>query len=158
MLIFTNTKKVWRLDTQGDYWILHLKTKSLSKIGQAQPSSSLRFTKFSPDGKKVAYVSEFDLFVEDVAQHTVTRLTTDGSRRTINGTFDWAYEEEFSCRDGFQWSPDSKQVSFWKLDATKIRDFFMINNTDSVYSKIVPVEYPTAGQSPSPAKIGVCGL
>ncbi len=158
LLIYTNTKKVWRLETQGDYWLLNLKTKSLSKIGQVQPASSLRFAKFSPDGKKVAYVSEFDLFVEDVVQHKVTRLTTCGSRKVISGTFDWAYEEEFACRDGFQWSPDSKQISFWQIDATKIRDFFMINNTDSVYSKIVPVEYPTAGQSPSPAKIGIADV
>lgn len=158
VLIYTNTKKVWRLDTQGDYWILNLKTKALSKIGQAQAESSLRFAKFSPDGQKVAYVSEFDLYVEDVVQHKVTRLTTDGSRRMINGTFDWAYEEEFYCRDGFQWSPDSKQISFWKIDATQIRDFYMINNTDSVYSKIIPVEYPTAGQTPSPAKIGVADI
>lgn len=158
LLIYTNTKKVWRLETQGDYWLLNLKTKSLSKIGQVQPASSLRFAKFSPDGKKVAYVSEFDLFVEDVVQHKVTRLTTGGSRKVISGTFDWAYEEEFACRDGFQWSPDSKQISFWQIDATKIRDFFMINNTDSVYSKIVPVEYPTAGQSPSPAKIGIADV
>ena len=157
-LIYTNTKKVWRLDTQGDYWVLNLKTKALGKIGQAQPESSLRFAKFSPDGQKVAYVSEFDVYVEDVVQHKVTRLTTDGTRRTINGTFDWAYEEEFACRDGFQWSPDSKHISFWKIDATRIRDFYMINNTDSVYSKITPVEYPTAGQSPSPAKIGVIDI
>ncbi len=158
LLIYTNTKKVWRLDTQGDYWILNLKTKALFKIGQDQPASSLRFAKFSPDGKKVAYVSEFDLYVEDVAQRSVTRLTTGGSRKMINGTFDWVYEEEFACRDGFQWSPDSKQISFWNIDANKIPDFFMINNTDSVYSKIIPVEYPTAGQSPSPAKIGVADV
>lgn len=155
LLLYTNTKKVWRLDTQGDYWVFNLITKSLSKVGQSHRESSLRFAKFSPDGQKVAYVSEFDLYVEDLAQHKTTRLTSDGSRKLINGTFDWAYEEEFSCRDGFQWSPDSKQVSFWQIDATKIRDFYMINTTDSVYSSIIPVEYPKVGETPSPAKIGV---
>ena len=82
----------------------------------------------------------------------------DGNRKLINGTFDWAYEEEFACRDGFQWSPDSKQLSFWQVDARQIRDFYMINNTDSVYSKIIPVEYPTAGQTPSPARIGIADI
>ncbi|MEK6782619.1 MAG: S9 family peptidase [Bacteroidota bacterium] len=158
VLIYTNTKKVWRLDTQGNYWVFNLSNKSLIKIGQTQKESTLRFGKFSPDGQKVAYVSEYDLFVEDIVQHKTIRLTSDGSRRLINGTFDWAYEEEFACRDGFQWSPDSKQISFWRIDATKIRDFYMINNTDSVYSKIVPVEYPKTGQSPSPAKIGVANV
>jgi dipeptidyl-peptidase-4 len=155
VLIYTNTKRVWRLDTQGDYWVLDLKTKSLSKLGAKQPASSLRFAKFSPDGSKVAYVSEYDLFVEDLSQHAIKQITFDHSRKLINGTFDWAYEEEFACRDGFQWSPDSRVLSFWQIDARKIRDFYMINNTDSVYSQIIPVEYPTAGQSPSPAKIGI---
>ncbi|MBK5277524.1 MAG: DPP IV N-terminal domain-containing protein [Bacteroidia bacterium] len=158
LLVYTNTKKVWRLDTQGDYWIFNLKTKLLSKIGQSHKASSLRFAKFSPDGQMVAYVSEYDLYVEDITEHKITRLTSNGSRRMIYGTFDWAYEEEFACRDGFQWSPDSKQISFWQIDATKIRDFYMINTTDSIYSKIVPVEYPKVGQSPSPARIGVANV
>jgi len=76
----------------------------------------------------------------------------------INGTFDWAYEEEFACRDGFQWSPDGERIAFWQIDASQIRHYDMINNTDSVYSRVIPLEYPTAGQNPSPAKIGVINL
>lgn len=158
LLIFTNTQKVWRLDTRGDYWVLDLKTKSLQQIGKTRPTASLMFAKLSPDGLKAAYVSEQNVYVEDLASGQVKAITTDGNRKLINGTFDWAYEEEFACRDGFQWSPDSKQLSFWQLDARHIRDFYMINNTDSVYSKIIPVEYPTAGQTPSPARIGVADI
>jgi dipeptidyl-peptidase 4 len=158
LLIFTNTRKVWRLDTRGDYWVLDLKTKALKQIGLSRPASSLMFAKLSPDGTKAAYVSEQNVYVEDLATGKMTALTTDGNRKLINGTFDWAYEEEFACRDGFQWSPDSKQISFWQLDARQIRDFYMINNTDSVYSKIIPVEYPKAGQTPSPARIGVADV
>jgi dipeptidyl-peptidase 4 len=158
LLIFTNTRKVWRLDTRGDYWVLDLKTKALKQIGLSRPASSLMFAKLSPDGTKAAYVSEQNVYVEDLATGKMTALTTDGNRKLINGTFDWAYEEEFACRDGFQWSPESKQISFWQLDARQIRDFYMINNTDSVYSKIIPVEYPKAGQTPSPARIGVADV
>lgn len=158
LLIYTNTKRVWRLDTQGDYWVLDLDSKKLQQIGIGLPESSLRFAKISPDGKKAAYVSEYNLFVEDLNSGEITALTTDGNRKLINGTFDWAYEEEFACRDGFQWSPDSKQIAYWQLDANQIRDFYMINNTDSVYSQIIPVEYPKVGESPSPAKIGVVDL
>ncbi|MBN8653038.1 MAG: DPP IV N-terminal domain-containing protein [Cytophagales bacterium] len=158
LLIFTNTQRVWRLDTRGDYWVLDLKTKALTQIGKSRPASSLMFAKLSPDGTKAAYVSEQNLYVEDLSSGQVKAITTDGNRKLINGTFDWAYEEEFACRDGFQWSPDSKQLSFWQLDARQIRDFYMINNTDSVYSKIIPVEYPTAGQTPSPARIGVADV
>ncbi|HCZ35359.1 MAG TPA: S9 family peptidase [Cytophagales bacterium] len=158
LLIFTNTQRVWRLDTRGDYWVLDLKTKALTQIGKSRPASSLMFAKLSPDGTKAAYVSEQNVYVEELSNGQVKAITTDGNRKLINGTFDWAYEEEFACRDGFQWSPDSKQLSFWQLDARQIRDFYMINNTDSVYSKIIPVEYPTAGQTPSPARIGVADV
>lgn len=158
ILIFTNTKKVWRLDTQGDYWVYNRTTKAWHKLGGNQPVSSLRFAKISPDGTKAAYVSEFDLYVEDIATGKTQAITSNHSRKLISGTFDWVYEEEFSCRDGFQWSPDSQQIAYWQIDANKIRDYNMINTTDSAYSKIVPVEYPTIGQNPSPAKIGVVNL
>jgi dipeptidyl-peptidase-4 len=157
-LIYTNSRRVWRLDTQGDYWVLDFATKSLRKLGATLPPSSLRFAKFSPDGKMVAYVSEYNLYVEDLVQKTIKPLITDGTRKLINGTFDWVYEEEFFCRDGFQWSPDSKLISFWQIDARKIRDFYMINTTDSIYSKVIPVEYPKVGEAPSPARIGVASI
>lgn len=158
VLVYTNSKRVWRLDSRGDYWVLDLKTKLLRKIGEDRPESTLMFAKFSPDGTRVAYVSEQNLYVQDLTSWAIKALTSDGNRKLINGTFDWAYEEELACRDGFQWSPDSKRISYWQIDATKIRDYYMLNTTDSAYSKIVPVEYPTIGQSPSPARIGVIDI
>lgn len=158
LLIYTNTRKVWRLDTEGDYWVLDLESKKLQQVGKELPASSLRFAKLSPDASQIAYVSEYNLYLEDLATEKITALTTDGTRKLMNGTFDWAYEEEFACRDGFQWSPDGKKISFWQLDAEKIPDYDMVNFTDSVYSKIIPVEYPTVGQAPSPARIGVMEL
>lgn len=158
MLIYTNTAKVWRLNTKGDYWLLDLTTKSLKKLGATRPVSSLMFAKFSPDGTKVAYVSENNLYVEDLATNTIQALTTNGTRKLINGTFDWAYEEEFVCRDGFRWSPDSKSIAYWQLDAQGTRDYFMINNTDSIYPSVTPVEYPKVGQNPSACRVGVVDL
>ena len=158
VLIYTNTKKVWRLDTRGDYWLLDMNSHQLKQIGKTRPASSLMFAKLSPDGKKVAYVSEYNLYVEDVATGVSKMLTKDGNRKLINGTFDWAYEEEFFCRDGFRWSPDSKQLAFWQIDANGTKDYLMINNTDSIYPKAVPVEYPVAGEPPSKYKIGVVNI
>ncbi|CAN5142292.1 S9 family peptidase [soil metagenome] len=158
VLIYTNTRRVWRLDSRGDYWVLDLTSKSLKKLGEGRPASSLMFAKFSPDGAKVAYVSEQNVYVEDLTTGQIKALTTDGNRKLINGTFDWVYEEELSCRDGFQWGPDSKQISYWQIDAGKIRDYYMLNTSDSVYSKVIPVEYPTVGQSPSPAKIAIANI
>ncbi|MEZ4902853.1 MAG: DPP IV N-terminal domain-containing protein [Spirosomataceae bacterium] len=155
VLIYTNTQRVWRYDTRGDYWVLDLDKNTLTQLGKGRPESSLMFAKFSPDAKKVAYVSKNNVFAEDLATGKITQLTKDGTTRLINGTFDWVYEEEFDCRDGFRWSPDSKNIAYWQIDATKIRNFLMINNIDSIYAFNVPVEYPKVGERPSPYKIGV---
>lgn len=155
LLVFTNSKKVWRYNTRGDYWLLDLANNSLKQLGKGRPASSLMFAKISPDGKKAAYVSEYNIYVEDLATGAVKPLTTGGNRKFINGTFDWAYEEEFFCRDGFRWSPDSKNVAYWQIDARKVKDYLMVNATDSIYPVAVPVEYPIAGEPPSPFKIGV---
>jgi len=158
VLLFTNTKKVWRLNTKGDYWVFDLKTKTLTQIGKGLDPSSLMFAKFSPDGTTIAYVSESNLYSEDYATGRIRPLTTNGTVALINGTFDWAYEEEFACRDGFRWSPDSKSIAYWQINAGAIKKFYMINNTDSIYSQLVPLEYPKVGESPSACKIGVVSL
>ena len=155
LLLFTHTAKVWRYHTRGDYWVLDLVSGRLVQLGKNLPSQSLMFAKISPDGRNAAYVSEHNLFLEDLSTNKITQLTMDGTRKFINGTFDWVYEEELGCRDGFRWSPDSKMIAFWQVDATKIRDYYMLNTTDSPYSRIIPVEYPKVGQQPSPVRIGV---
>ncbi|WP_370584505.1 S9 family peptidase [Parapedobacter sp. ISTM3] len=155
ILINTNTKRVWRYDTRGDYWVFNRQDKTLRQLGRSLPRSSLMYAKFSPDGKQVAYVSGHNLYVENVSGSTITPLTQDGTDRIIHGTFDWAYEEEFGCRDGFRWSPDGKKIAFWTIDARTIRNFLMINNTDSAYSYTIPVEYPKVGEAPSGAAIAV---
>ncbi len=158
LLIYTNSKKVWRYDTRGDYWVLDIATSTLKQLGKGKPESSLMFAKFSPNSLKVAYVSEYNIYSEDLSTGKIEQLSFGGSRKKINGTFDWAYEEEFFCRDGFRWSPDSKQIAYWQMDAKITREHLMINNTDSIYPFAVPVEYPVAGEAPSPFKIGVVAL
>ncbi|GAB3957058.1 S9 family peptidase [Spirosoma harenae] len=154
-LIFTNTARVWRYNTRGDYYLVNRVSGEVRQVGKGRPSQSLMYAKLAPNGQSVAYVSEHNLFVEDVATGKMTQLTKDGTRKLINGTFDWVYEEEFDCRDGFRWSPDSKQIAYWQVDATRIRDYLMLNTTDSAYSHVVPVEYPKVGENPSPTRIGI---
>lgn len=155
VLINNNTKKVWRYDTRGDYWVYDTNSKSLVQLGKGLPASSLMFAKFSPDGSKVAYISGHNIYVENLVDNSIKKLTTDGTDRLINGTFDWAYEEEFDCRDGFRWSPDSRNIAYWQIDATKIKNYLMLNTTDATYPFTVPVEYPVAGEDPSMCRIGV---
>ena len=158
LLIFSNTKRVWRLNTKGDYWILDRTTGKIQQLGKSLPASSLMFAKISPDGKSVAYVSENNIYVEDLATSNIKPLTTNGSETLINGTFDWVYEEEFFCRDGFRWSPDSKSIAYWQIDASQIKKFYMINNTDSIYSHVIPIEYPKVGENPSSCRVGVVNI
>lgn len=154
VLIYNNTRRVWRYDTRGDYWVLDLESGKLRQLGTARPESSLMFAKFSPDATRVAYVSENNIYVEDLETGKVTQLTKDGSDRIVNGTFDWVYEEEFSCRDGFRWSPDGKYIAYWQSDTKGIGVFDIINNVDSIYPTIMHFPYPKAGTTNSAVKVG----
>ena len=154
VLIYTNTRQVWRYDTRGDYWVLDVQSGKLQQLGKHCPEATLMFAKFSPDGTKVAYVSQNNIYVESLADGMVTALTTDGSDLIVNGTFDWVYEEEFSCRDGFRWSPDSKFIAYWQSDTEGTGWFDIINNVDALYPTIQRFPYPKAGTTNSAVKVG----
>jgi len=155
LLLFTNTKRVWRTNTKGDYWIIYREKNKLKKLGGNAKPSSLMFATLSPDNRFVAYVRENNLYVESIYENKIVQLTFDGSVTIINGTFDWVYEEELDLQNGFRWSSDSKKIAFWQLNAEGIGIFNMINNTDSNYSKIIPVQYPKVGTINSACKVGV---
>ncbi|MCK4990689.1 MAG: DPP IV N-terminal domain-containing protein, partial [Bacteroidales bacterium] len=155
LLLFTNTQRVWRYHTRGDYWVLDLPSGDLHQVGVSLPSSSLMFAKFSPDGSRVGYVSEHNIFVELLGNGAITQLTRDGGERYVNGTFDWVYEEEFSCRDGFRWSNDGEKIVYWHSDTEGTGTFYLINNLDSIYSIPVPFPHPKVGTTNSAVKIGV---
>jgi dipeptidyl-peptidase-4 len=158
LLVFTNTQPVWRLNTRGDYWVLDRPSGKLRQLGgsEAKPSS-LMFAKFAPDGGRVGYVRENNLYVEELANGKIIALTTDGSRTMINGTFDWVYEEELMnyYADGWRWSPDGASIAYWQLNADSVKNFHLVNNTDSIYSRVIPIQYPKVGETNSAARIGV---
>jgi len=157
ILIFTESARVWRSNTRGDFWVLDLKTNTLKKLGGADAKpSSLMFAKFSPDGQRVGYVRENNVYVENLSGDSkITKLTTDGSRYIVNGTFDWVYEEELFCRDGFRWSPDSKHIAYWQLNSEGVKEMTLINNTSALYPVVTTFPYPKAGETNSGARVGV---
>lgn len=160
LLIYTNSKRVWRLNTKGDYYVLDITTGDITKLGKGLEPSEMMFAKFSPDGEKVAYVYKNNIYVENFhGNHTHRhQLTFDGSDIIINGNFDWVYEEELHQHDGFRWSPDSQQIAYWQFDTEGTGTFYMINNIDSVYSELIPLPYPKAGTPNSAARVGVVDI
>ena len=159
LLIFTNSQRVWRSNTRGDYWVVDLKTWDLRKLGgEAAKPSTLMFAKFSPDGRSAGYVRENNIYVEtldDVTRTNIRQLTTDGTHYIVNGTFDWVYEEELFCRDGWRWSPDGKQIAYWQLNSEGVKEMTLINNTAGLYPQITSFPYPKAGEMNSTARAGV---
>jgi len=155
LLIFTNTRRVWRYNTRGDYWVLNLKTGKLQQVGKNVEPTTLMFAKFSPDASKVAYVSKQNIYVEELSTGMNKQITFDGGANIINGTFDWVYEEELDDRDGFRWSPDGKYIAYWQSDTKNIGTFYLIDNIDSIYSRPIPLPYPKVGTRLSAVKVGV---
>ena len=156
LMIFTNTQQVWRQNTRGDYWVLDRATGALRQLGGAgAPPSTMMYAKFSPQGDRVAFVRKGDIYVERLADGTITRLTTGADSLHVNGMSDWVYEEEFSVRDGFRWSPDGARIAYWHFDMTGVGTFLLINNTDSTYPFTIPIQYPKAGTTNSAVTAGV---
>lgn len=159
LLVYTNAEYVWRDKTRGEYWVLDIEANDLWKLGAEDlEPSQMMFGKFSPDAKKFAYVYLNNIYVQDLQSKKVTALTNDASKSIINGLFDWAYEEEFAIQDGFRWSPDSQRIAYWQFDTSAAQDFYIINNTDSLYPTITAIPYPKVGEENSAAKIGIVTL
>jgi dipeptidyl-peptidase 4 len=155
VLIYTNSQRVWRKNTRGDYWLLDIGSGDLRKLGGDAKAAALHNATFSPDGTKVAYVRERNLFVEDVPTAKIKQLTATDSQYTLNGMFDWVYEEEFFLYDGYRWSPDSQMIAFWQLDTKGVDDYYMVNNTAGLYQQLKQYKYPKAGRPNSKCRIGI---
>jgi dipeptidyl-peptidase-4 len=168
LLIFTNTKRVWRDNTRGDYWVLDVATGALKQIGVVAPrngssdsaaatslESTMMFAKFAPDSARVAYVRANDIYVEDLGSGKTIALTKDGSETTINGTSDWVYEEELGVRDCFRWSPDGKRIAYWQFDTTGVGVFTLSDDTTQLYPTTKRFAYPKVGTTNSAVRLGI---
>ena len=155
LVIYTNSRRVWRRNTRGDYWLLDVAAGTVRQLGKGLEPSRMMYGKLSPAGDRFAYVYYNNLYVEDVATGERRQLTFDGGDVMVNGNFDWVYEEELSCYDGWRWSPDGKKIAYWHSDTGGTGTFLMIDNIDSLYSFTIPLPYPKAGTTNSAVKVGV---
>lgn len=158
VLISTNSRRVWRQNTRGDYWVLDRSNRQLRKLGGFAKPSSLMFAKLSPTGDAAAYVYERNIYLENLRDGSVKQLTETPTEHIINGTFDWVYEEELGLRDGFRFSPDGRFLAYWQLDTLGVEQFPLVNNTDSFYPKITWIAYPKTGEQNSACRAGVMDL
>jgi dipeptidyl-peptidase-4 len=169
VLVFTNTRRVWRTNSRGDYWLLDRRTGKLRKIGGEAPDASLMYATFNPDATKVAYVLRNDIYVEEVASGAIRRITSDGADLVINGGSDWVNEEELDLHDCFRWSPDGRRIAFWQFDLHGVGNFslqYYLGKEKEIVTRIpypkpgpypvtMNVPYPLAGTSNSAVRAGV---
>jgi dipeptidyl-peptidase-4 len=154
-ILFHNSVQVWRTNTRGLFTVYDFRTGKLIPVSRR--TGLQMFAKVSPDGKKVAFVRDNNLFVTDLASGREVQLTKDGSENVINGTTDWVYEEELGLRDAFRWSPDSKHIAFWRFDQSAVPAMPIVNEL-GLYPKVTTLRYPKAGEPNSRVKVGVIHL
>lgn len=155
LLVFHNSVRVWRQNTRGVYHVIDLRTRRVTPLS-TRPGLQM-FAKFSPDGRRVAFVRDNDLWMTDLATGNEARLTSDGSETIINGTTDWAYEEELDLRDAFRWSPDGRAIAFWRFDQSDVPTYPLLDPLP-LYPTIARLHYPKAGEPNSRVRLGVVHL
>ena len=147
LLITSDMQSVYRRSYVADFYIFDLKSKKLSALDSKRTGSTL--AEFSPDGTKVAYVYDNNIYVKDLASNKVAAVTTDGMTNSIiNGTTDWVYEEEFAITKGFSWSADSKNIAFLRFDESEVNEF-QLEYYGNLYPFIYKYKYPKAGEDNS---------
>jgi len=146
ILLACNSNQIFRHSFTADYYLYNIVTKELTKLFDFQ----IQEPTFSPDGKKIAYAKENNLYVYDLASKKSTPITTDGKKNNIiNGITDWVYEEEFAFVRAFDWSTDSKKVAFIRFDESQVPEFSMSIFAKDLYPKIETFKYPKAGEKNS---------
>ncbi len=155
VLITKDEEPIYRHSTRANYFVYDLKSKKIMEVSSA---GKQLYATFSPDGSKVAFVRDNNIFIKDLNTSQERQITKDGKLNSIiNGGADWVYEEEFSFAQAFFWSPDSKKIAFYKFDESQVQEFAL-----TMYEKLYPTEYrykyPKAGEKNSIVSIHVFNL
>ena len=152
LLLATALEPIYRRSTLGFYYVYDLKTKEISAVS----SSKIQEPTFSPDGSKVAYVRNNNIYVWDIASNNTKQLTLDGVKnKIINGVTDWVYEEEFAFVRAFEWNSDGSKLAFIRFDETKVPEFSMDVYGADLYQAQTVFKYPKAGENNSEVSLHI---
>ncbi len=153
VLLSTEKEQIFRHSSKEEYYVLDLKTHKLTHLSDG---GKQRYATFSPDGSKVAFMRENNIFLTDLSNGKESRVTMDGKMNSIiNGGTDWVYEEEFAFDQAFFWSPDGKKIAYYHFDESAVREFSMNEYHDSLYPSEYRFKYPKAGEKNSVVAIHV---
>ncbi|MBI5472846.1 MAG: S9 family peptidase [Ignavibacteriae bacterium] len=156
-ILVTGTLPARRTKSGGAFGVFDVAKKTFRVLSDTSLEQAI--IHFSPDAKKVGFVRSNNLFVIDIATGKETQLTFDGSENVLNGKFDWVYEEEFSIIDGWQWSPDSKRIAFWRLDQSNVPTFPLVNySSDDAHAEVETMRYPKPGDPNSLVRVGIAEI
>ncbi len=152
LLIATNIKSIYRRSYTADYYIFDLKTNKLKKLIDKDTPQQL--ADFSPDGSKVAFVMENNLYYLDLMANEIRAITNNGTKNEIiNGGTDWVYEEEFEITKGFYWAPNSQKISFFQFNEKEVPEFTMFYYYGKTYPSPYTFKYPKAGEPNSKVSV-----
>lgn len=146
VLLATNEESIYRHSVLGNYFVYNVADKSVVSISDER----IQEPTFSPDGTKVAYVFNNNIYVKDLNSGATTQVTTDGVKnKIINGITDWVYEEEFAFVRAFEWNADGTKIAFIRFDETNVPEFSMDVYGESLYPTQQVFKYPKAGEANS---------
>ncbi|MCX6312366.1 MAG: S9 family peptidase [Bacteroidetes bacterium] len=156
VLIATEQEHIYRYSTKETNYVYDLKTKKMTPLST---NGKQRLAAFSPDGKKVSFVRDNNIFIVDLETGKESQVTTDGEwNKIINGGTDWVYEEEFALPNGLYWSPDSKKVAYYRFDESRVKEFQMTMYNTGLYPEPYSYKYPKAGEENSSVTLHVYDL
>ncbi|WP_367392331.1 S9 family peptidase [Lewinella sp. LCG006] len=157
IILSNNHRPIFRHSYAADFFIYNRSTKSVERV--FEEGKQVRLAALNPQGDKVAFVYENNLYVQDLLNRKVTQITADGEvNKIINGATDWVYEEEFGDDNGFFWSPDGQQIGFYRFDESAVKEFTMTNYNDDLYPEYVTFKYPKVGEKNSDVSIHIYDL
>ena len=150
LLLATETKSIYRYSSKSVYYIYNIHTDKITKLSDKK----VMYATFSPNGDKIAYVLDNNLFIKDIKSETITQVTNDGKKNhIINGASDWVYEEEFALVRSFEWAPDGENIAYYKFDETHVKEFSMDLFKGGLYPTQEVFKYPKAGEDNSIVKV-----